>query len=113
MVGKNKYNTFRGIKDRVWQRLYSWKNMLLSKTRKEILLKVVIQDILTYHMSVFIISKRLYKEIYAIMASFWWGHKNNDKKLHRKSWNKTGEAKAIGQLGFRDFKSFNKAMLAK
>lgn len=30
MVGKNKYNTFRRIKDRVWQRFYSWKNMLLS-----------------------------------------------------------------------------------
>ncbi|XP_042984282.1 uncharacterized protein LOC122313374 [Carya illinoinensis] len=70
MVGRSKYNTFRGIKDRVWLKLSNWKNQFLSPAGKEILLKAVVQAIPTYHMSVFLLPKRLCKEIAGELESF-------------------------------------------
>jgi len=46
---------FKSIKDRIWKRLHDWKNKSLSQAGKEILLKAVIQTILTYNMSIFLL----------------------------------------------------------
>ncbi|KAF5450327.1 hypothetical protein F2P56_030688 [Juglans regia] len=113
MVGRSKYNTFRGIKDRIWLKISNWKNQFLSPAGKEVLLKAVIQAILTYHMSVFALPKRLCKEIAALMSRFWWSHGQNEKKIQWWSWKKMGLAKTSGGLGFRELESFNRALLAK
>ena len=42
LVGKSRSKEFKCIKDRVWNRLQSWKVKFLSQARKEILLKVVV-----------------------------------------------------------------------
>ena len=47
------------------------------------------------------------------MQKFWWGHKENDKKISWLSWEKMRISKAKGGMGFRDLISFNKAFLAK
>ncbi|KAF5481359.1 hypothetical protein F2P56_002016 [Juglans regia] len=44
VVGKSKYNTFRGIKERVWKKISNWKNSFLSSAGKEILIKAVLQN---------------------------------------------------------------------
>lgn len=113
MVGKSKYDTFRGIKDRVWQRIHNWKNQFLSPAGKEVLLKAVIQSIPTYCMSVFAIPKKHCKEIAAEMGKFWWSFKGNDKKIRWMGWDKMGVSKHCGGLGFRELESFNKALLVK
>lgn len=113
MVGRSCYNTFRGIKDRVWQRVNNWKNKFLSIAGKEILLKAVIQAISNYHMNVFGLPKKLCKEIAVVMAKFWWGYKDNDKRIQWKSWSKMGVPKVEGGLGFRELESFNSDLLAK
>jgi hypothetical protein len=64
-------------------------------------------------MSVFMLPRRLCKEIAAVMARFWWGHMQNDKRIHWRSWSKMGDSKRSGGLGFRELESFNKATLAK
>lgn len=86
MVGRSKYNTFRGIEDKVWLKINNWKNQFLSPAGKEVLLKVVIQsipsyNIPTYNMSVFSLPKRLCKELAVLIFKFWWGHKENDNKI--------------------------------
>ena len=53
MVGRNKNNSFQSLKDKVWKRIQRWKEKLLSKGRKEILIKAVAQAIPTYTMNVF------------------------------------------------------------
>jgi hypothetical protein len=47
------------------------------------------------------------------MQRFWWGHKENDKRIHWMNWSKMGIPKSKGGMGFRDLTSFNKALLAK
>jgi hypothetical protein len=56
-VGKSRRQAFKSIKDRVWRRLGDWKLKLLSQVGKEVLLKVVIQAIPTYNMSIFLLPK--------------------------------------------------------
>ncbi|XP_041011373.1 uncharacterized protein LOC121255161 [Juglans microcarpa x Juglans regia] len=108
MVGKSKYNTFRGLKERVWQKINSWKNCFLLGAGKEVLIKTVLQAILSYTMNVFKLPKKLCKEINIMLSKLWWGN-----GIHWMSWEKMGIAKGMGGLGFRDLASFNLALLAK
>jgi hypothetical protein len=113
MVGRSRYQAFKGIQDRVWTRLNDWKIKFLSQAGKEILIKAVIQAIPTYTMSVFLLPNSLCKELNSLMERFWWGHKDNNSKIHWMSWEKMGVSKDQGGLGFRDLCMFNKALLAK
>jgi hypothetical protein len=109
LVGKSRMKEFKGIRDRVWKRLQDWKLKLISQAGKEILLKTVIQAIPTFCMSVFRLPKVLCSNINTLMRKFWWGA----SQVPWMSWNKLGESKDKGGMGFRDLGCFNKALLAK
>ncbi|KAG6650561.1 hypothetical protein CIPAW_06G052300 [Carya illinoinensis] len=64
-------------------------------------------------MSVFKMPAKLLKEIEAIIAKFWWCQSEAGNGIHWKSWGSMGIIKSQGGLGFRDFISFNRALLAK
>jgi hypothetical protein len=113
LVGKSRVREFWTIVENVKKRVQDWKNIFLSQAGKEVLLKAVIQAIPTYYMSVFLFPKELCREINSIIQKFWWGHKENNRKIHWMSWERMGVAKANGGMSFRDLHSFNKALLAK
>lgn len=48
-----------------------------------------------------------------MMQKFWWGHKENQSRIHWMSWERMARIKNDGGLGFRDLVTFNKALLAK
>jgi hypothetical protein len=64
-------------------------------------------------MSVFLLLITFCKEINKLMQKFWWGHKENNSKIHWMSWERMWVSKAKGGMGFRDLVVFNKAILAK
>lgn len=70
LVRKSRTKAFKNIKDRVWERLQSWKVNFLSQAGKEVLLKAVIQAIPTYCMSVFLLPTSLCKDINRLMQRF-------------------------------------------
>jgi hypothetical protein len=111
-VGKSRLAAFHNIKDRVWKRLQDWKIKFLSQVGKEILLKAVIQAIPTYSMNVFVLPKGLCSEINSLMQNFWLGCQNKSR-MHWMRWSRLGDSKCNGGMGFRDFRSFNIALLAK
>ncbi|XP_059439943.1 uncharacterized mitochondrial protein AtMg00310-like [Corylus avellana] len=113
IIGRSKVSSLSGIKGRIWDKMQGWKEKFLSHAWKEILLKPVVQAILTYTMSVFLLPKTLCNEINSMMSKFWWGHKENDKKVAWISWEKMGKAKEKGGMGFPDLECFNLALLAK
>jgi hypothetical protein len=72
----------------------------LSQAGKEVHLKLVAQAILTYCMSVFKLPGALCKEINGMMQRFWWGHKENQSKIHWMNWERMGRSKIEEGLGF-------------
>lgn len=73
LVGRNKKNTFKEVKEKLAKKLAGWKEKLLFKARKEVLIKAVAQAIPTYTMSCFKIPDSLCKEMTSLIKNFWWG----------------------------------------
>jgi hypothetical protein len=113
LIGRSKTAAFSGLQGRIWGRMHGWKEKFLSQAGKEALLKVVIQAIPTYSMSVFQLAKTVCKEINSMMSNYWWGQKDKESKIAWMSWEKLGRSKEKGGLGYRDLESFNLALLAK
>lgn len=73
LVGRSKQNTFRPLKEKLDNKLFGWKEKLLSQTRKEVLIKAVTQAIPTYTLSVFKLPDFLCDDMTGIIQRFWWG----------------------------------------
>lgn len=112
-IGKSKKKTFKYIKEKVWRRIQGWKEKLLSKAGKEILIKAAAQAIPVYAMACFDLTKSLCDEISSMIAQFWWSQMDKTNKIHWVSWDKLSKPKLTVGLGFRDLHSFNLAMLAR
>jgi hypothetical protein len=112
-VGADKSDCFEHFIERIIQRINGWKQKHLSIGGKEILLKAVAQAIPVYAMVIFQIPKGVCKAMMDAIAKFWWGDDENSNKMHWYAWWKLCYLKNDGGMGFRDFHSFNLAMLAK
>jgi hypothetical protein len=55
----------------------------------------------------------LCEEFAQITRNFWWGDELDRRKTHWKSWEKIIAPKYFGGLGFRDYRFFNQALLAR
>ena len=70
-MGKNKRSTFNDIKEKLGRKLSGWKEKMLSKAGKEILIKAVALAIPTYTMSCFKLPDNLCDELTAMIRKFW------------------------------------------
>ena len=70
LIGRTKYHTFSYLKDQIWKKLQGWKSILLSRARKEILIKAVAQSIPTYTMSVFQLPMKLFDKLNSMVLDF-------------------------------------------
>uniref|UniRef100_A0A2N9I0P4 Reverse transcriptase domain-containing protein n=1 Tax=Fagus sylvatica TaxID=28930 RepID=A0A2N9I0P4_FAGSY len=53
------------------------------------------------------------KQARRLIRKFWWGHGEDQKKVHWVSWSKMCQPKSKGGLDFRDLRLFNEALLGK
>ena len=90
-----------------------YKEKLLSKPRKEILIKGVAQALPTYARSIFRLPDSLLEEVHNVLAKFWWGTSDQKRKIHWRNWEFLCLPKSMGGMGFRDLKTFNEALPAK
>ena len=101
MVGRKKRNTFNDIKEKLAKKLVGWKEKLRSKVGKEILIKAVAQAIPTYTMSYFKLLDTLCDELTSMIRNFWWGQKQDERKLNWMCWDNLCKPKADGGMGFK------------
>lgn len=109
----SKKQAFAFIQERLLSRINSWSGKLLSKGGKEILIKSVAQALPTYVMSCFLLPMEIIRKLTSAISRFWWSTKQNNKGLHWIAWKDICIPQDKGGLGFRDFKNFNLALLAK
>ncbi|KAF3438786.1 hypothetical protein FNV43_RR21551 [Rhamnella rubrinervis] len=114
LCGHQRVCDFGKMKEWVQLRLDAWKNCLLSKAGKVVLIKSVIQAVPIYTMSTFKIPITVCKELDKITKRFWWEAKMKSRHyLALKAWKDVCKPKRNGGLGFRLFKEMNLALLAK
>ncbi|KAL0011861.1 hypothetical protein SO802_006969 [Lithocarpus litseifolius] len=111
--GKSKMGTFKELHVKITKRVLGWKEKLISKAGHEILIKTVAQAIPTYSMSLFKLPKSICDNINSLVARYWWGQNQEERKIHWINWRKLCTSKKKGGMGFRDLHAFNLAMLAK
>ena len=112
-IGRSKTQVFSILKERIGQKLASWKGKLLSMGGKEILIKAMAQVIPTYTMSCFELPQSLCDDLESMMRNFWWDQKQNKAKISWVNWKRMCISKAYGGMGFRNLRDFNQAMLIK
>ena len=79
-----------------------WKEKIISKAGREVLIKTVAQAIPIYSMSIFKLPKKVCDDINSVLAKYWWGQTHNEKKIHCINWNKLCNPKNKGGMGFRN-----------
>jgi hypothetical protein len=67
-VGRSKTNVFACLKERIWQHIQGWKEKLLLKAGKEIMIKAVAQAIPVFAMGCFDITKEMCSQISSVIA---------------------------------------------
>jgi len=78
------------------------------------MIKSVLQVILSYVMSIFILPTFIISTIEKMMNSFWLGHGGPKiRGIHWMSWENLSVHKTHGGMGFKDLTTFNLAMLRK
>jgi len=80
--GGSKKDVFASILARVNKKLESWKELLLTRAGKEILIKSVVQAIPQYAMSIFKLPVSICKAIEKKIANFWWRNGKNTAGIH-------------------------------
>ncbi|KAA3481601.1 reverse transcriptase [Gossypium australe] len=63
VVGRRKRESFQNLKDKIIQRIGQWSSRLLSQGGKEVFIKSVLQAILTYAMTCFLLPKSFCGEL--------------------------------------------------
>ena len=71
VVGRNKKASLNYFKERVWTKLQGWKEKLISQVGRDVLLKAVVQAILTFVMGCFKLPFGLLNDIEMIIRKFW------------------------------------------
>lgn len=100
-VGRSKKLAFGYIKDKIWNKLQDWKGRLMSKAAQELLVKVGAQDMPTFAMPCFYLTKGFCDEISTMTTKYWWSQQENENKIHWLGWKKLTKPKGKGGLGFR------------
>lgn len=112
-IGKNRYDTFSYLAQRIQHKMENWYSKLLSPAGKEVLLKAVVTAIPTYAMSCFLLPYRLVDRVTQTMRRFWWSSDPTKNKMAWVAWDKITNSKNDGGLGIRNLMDFNIALLAK
>lgn len=77
------------------------------------LIKAVVQAILTYKMCCFKLPMGFCNEIEKLIRKFWWGQRGDYRKIHWVKWKDMCEPKSEGGMGFKELALFNDALLVK
>lgn len=114
ILGRNKTVVFRYLKDKVKASIQNWAEKNVSRSAKEILIKMVAQTLPTYAMNVFLLPLEITRDIEKSMSKFFWStSQENNSKITWMAWERMTKHKHAGGIGFKCLRDVNLSMLGK
>jgi hypothetical protein len=102
-----KNGNFQTIMERFGKRCNNWNERFMSQAAKEVNVKAVAQSLPTNVMGVFKLNQSFCDKYEKVIRDFWWGDKDDKRKVHWMSWENMTKPKCDGGIGFRDMRLFN------
>ncbi|XP_056690351.1 uncharacterized protein [Spinacia oleracea] len=99
--------------DKMILRIKVWSSRNLSYTARVLLINSVLLSLHSYWAQIYILPKRVLKEITMVCRSFLWSGQAYSSKPSNISWNSSCCEKKEGGLGFRDILKWNTAAIGK
>ena len=114
-VGKsmNKVDAWNDVVGKLSKRLATWKINLLSIGGRLTLVKSVLGSLPLYYLSIFRAPISVISHIEALRRRFFWGFKENEKKIFWVRWQKILAGKKDDGLGVGSIKAKNMSLLGK
>lgn len=94
--GRSKMQSLKWIKDKILCKMEGWKEKLLNQASKEVLIKVVIQAIPSYIMSIVCLPKTFCRSLCSLVARLWWRSEGKERGIHWKAWKVLSSHKSRG-----------------
>ncbi|KAG5527030.1 hypothetical protein RHGRI_028084 [Rhododendron griersonianum] len=111
--GRSKKKALGYLRDKIMRKAQGWGNDQLNHAGKEVIIKSAFQPIPMYTFLCFKVPSSLCACLDSVTCNFWWGKGVSGRKIHWGAWHKLSSPKSMGGMGFKDFESFNIALLAK
>ncbi|XP_061998863.1 uncharacterized protein LOC133716149 [Rosa rugosa] len=97
-ISYSKEEAFEFVNEKIRVQTQGWREKTLSGAGKEVLIKAMAQAIPSYVMGCFELPKHLCNTMEQLMARYWWGGSEEDRKIHWLSWEKLCHPKSEGRL---------------
>jgi hypothetical protein len=111
--GRMTWGKLQNLQAQLTKRLLMWGDGNLAQAGREVFIKSVAQALPIYIMGVFKLPFSVCDDLTKLVRDFYWGSKVEKRKTHWCAWDKLQRPKCQGGLGFRDFRMFNQALLAR
>ncbi|KAG0468245.1 hypothetical protein HPP92_017573 [Vanilla planifolia] len=111
--GRSKSIHFQPLLEKMARRIASWKNRLLSKGGKKILINSVLTSMSAYVSAVLLPPRTIIKAVERLLSRFFWGGNDNSSRHHWAAWGKIAKPTSSGGMGIRDLGSQVMAHSAK
>ena len=102
-IGRNKFNAFSYITQKLENKVSSWYSKLLSPAGKETLLKAIATAIPAYSMSCFLLPKRAIDQMTRAMRRFWWSSTKEKHGISWIAWRKITNSKKTRRIRYKRF----------
>jgi hypothetical protein len=110
-TGRIRHEDEQSLVDKVAAKLPKWKGRMLNKAGRLTLVKSVLSSIVTYHMTVFPLSKWAIKRIDQIRRNLLWCGADDTRRGHcLVNWKQVQRPMSINSLGILDLGRFNRAL---
>ena len=108
-----KETTWKPILEKIEKRLVGWKTNLLSRARRLVLIKLVLNSLPMYYLNILKLPKKVAKKIVKLQRNFFWSPNGRNRGIPLISWKVIQRPKELGGLGVRDLVIKTTALLFK